>query len=102
MNKVLLAIPHEHDKLLISLGTAIANEYILDYENTVMMIYSMPFACHVEVTKFAQRNKSNNSEMLNVCLSCQNPYGLNCLSLERRLINDTNFCEKCWKEFMKD
>ena len=33
MNKELLAIPSSHDKLLISLRTAIANEYSLDKED---------------------------------------------------------------------
>ena len=34
MNKELLAIPTQHDKLMISLRTAIANEYTLDKEDT--------------------------------------------------------------------
>jgi hypothetical protein len=34
VNKVYLAIPKEHDKLIISLRTAYANEYSLDKEQT--------------------------------------------------------------------
>lgn len=34
MNKELLTIPSEHDRLLISLRITIANEYTLDKENT--------------------------------------------------------------------
>jgi hypothetical protein len=34
IKKDMLAIPKEHDKLNLSLRTAIANEYTLDKENT--------------------------------------------------------------------
>jgi hypothetical protein len=34
VNKEYLAIPKQHDKLIISLRTAIANEYSLDKEET--------------------------------------------------------------------
>jgi hypothetical protein len=39
MNKQMLAVPEKFDKLIISLQMAVANEYKLDKEATVMMAY---------------------------------------------------------------
>jgi hypothetical protein len=63
-----------------------------------MTIYSMPSACPIGLTKFVLGNKTN--QMLNICLECHNTYDLNDLSLDQRLIDDNDFCDKCWKEFM--
>lgn len=37
---------------------------------------------------------------MQVCILCNHTYDLKTINLEQRLINDRDFCTKCWNEFM--
>lgn len=39
--------------------------------------------------------------MMQVCVMCNHPYDLQTLTLEQKLVEDNDFCTRCWTELME-